>query len=273
MRHLDLFSGIGGFAYAAQQVWGDEHKIVAFCEIDKFCQKVLKKHWPDTEIIEDIKDYEPEGLEGTVDILTGGFPCQPISVAGNRKGNADHRWLWPDMLRIIKAVRPTWIIAENTANLKNMGLDEILDDLEASSYETTQLVIPAFAVGLPHKRNRLYLVAHADSIDGGGQSQQSTSQGRESRNQSQGRGTDLLSDTKCAGLEGDVSEVLERAFKGRQDADFARPDWGLPTPRICGRIDGIQNRVDRLKSLGNAIVPQIAMIIMQAIKETEWGMF
>ena len=113
MKHLDLFSGIGGFALAADWVWGSVEHI--FCEIDPFCHAVLKKHWPNSEIQKDIRTFDGKRFTGTVDILTGGFPCQPFSCAGKRLGGDDDRALWPEMLRVIKEVRPRWVIGENVA--------------------------------------------------------------------------------------------------------------------------------------------------------------
>jgi len=265
VRHLDLFSGIGGFALAADWVWPGEVEHI-FCEIEPFCKKVLKKHWPEAVIHNDITKLDGKQYAGTVDILTGGFPCQPVSVAGNRKGNEDARWLWPDMCRVINTVRPRWVIAENVINLINLGLDEVLDDLEASGYETTVLGIPACAVGLPHKRDRLWIVACADGFKWRSESQFADSQGGQTWHQSGGSNI-IVPDAHSEGLERHVCEVLERAGKRRQDTDIAGSDWRSPAPRICGKSDGIPNVMDRLKSLGNAIVPQVAAVIMQAIKE------
>jgi len=111
MKHLDLFSGIAGFALAAQNVWGADHHIHAFVEIDQFCQKVLAKHWPGVPIHSDIKEYKHDGT--VIDLLTGGFPCQPFSCAGKREGRDDNRFLWPEMFRVIGETRPRWVIAEN----------------------------------------------------------------------------------------------------------------------------------------------------------------
>lgn len=270
MRHLDLFSGIGGFALAAQRVWGDDHEVVSFCEIDPFCQKVLKKHWPDVPCCDDIKAMEGSNY-GAVDFISGGFPCQPVSVAGNRQGQSDARWLWPDMLRVINAARPTWVLIENVANLANMGLDEVLDDLEASSFETLEpMVIPACAVGLPHRRDRVWIVAYADIFDGRSQRSISDCAFRKAWNQSGGGDADyVVENAQCARLGGNVCEIMARKSQWRPDPDTARSNWGDTPPRICGKSDGIPNRMDRLKSLGNAIVPQIAEVIMLAIKQTD----
>ena len=163
MRHIDLFSGIGGFALAASWVWGPDHHIVSLCEIDPFCRKILNKHWPDAPVHDDIKTLEGKPYAGTIDILTGGFPCQPYSVAGKRKGKEDDRALWPEMLRVIQEAKPRWIIGENVTGFVNMGLDDCLSDLEGEGYETTSFIIPACAVNAPHRRDRTWIVANRQS--------------------------------------------------------------------------------------------------------------
>ena len=197
MRHLDLFSGIGGFVLAAEWVWGDEHEIVAFCEIDKFCQKVLKKHWPTVPIYDDVKELTLDHIiensrcsrleesqifdsnkpcrsdsvwkgidRGTIDLITGGFPCQPFSQAGKQRGREDDRHLWPEYLRIISEVRPRWVIGENVAGIINMELDQVLSDLAGESYSCEAIVVPACAVNAHHPRYRVWIIAHSlDSTD------------------------------------------------------------------------------------------------------------
>ena len=135
LRMLDLFAGIGGFSYAGEKLVGG-YETVAFCEYDEHAQKVLRKHWPDTEIIGDIRELvnDADRFRGMVDIITGGYPCQPFSLAGVRRGDQDDRHLWPEMLRVIEAVRPRWVIGENVAGHISMGLDTVLSDLEAAGY-------------------------------------------------------------------------------------------------------------------------------------------
>ncbi|OHB56837.1 MAG: hypothetical protein A2Y07_06915 [Planctomycetes bacterium GWF2_50_10] len=203
-RHLDLFSGIGGFALAASSVWGDAHEVAAFCEIDKFCQRILKKHWPQAAIIEDIRKFDAKEFAGTIDILTGGFPCQPFSTAGKRRGKEDDRYLWPAMLRIISEVRPRWIIGENVAGFVSMVesvgpavlegsavtrssegdvyeavysrqeymlIEHVCRDLEKEGYSVQPFIIPACGVDAPHKRDRVWIVANSqgERISGGSQ--------------------------------------------------------------------------------------------------------
>jgi len=158
-RHIDLFSGIGGFALAAY--WAG-YQTEVFCEQDVFCQQVLSRHWPAVPIVSDIRDFDGSAYRGA-DLLTGGFPCQPFSCAGKQQGEADDRFLWPEMLRIIREARPAWIVGENVAGIINMALDDVLSDLENEGYATQAFVIPACAVNAPHKRERVWIVAHSKS--------------------------------------------------------------------------------------------------------------
>lgn len=186
MTHIDLFSGVGGFSLAAREVWGDDHEIVTFCEINKYAQQVLKKHWPGVPCCEDIRrlNYEfianakskrsrEEGqcLERSeerayrIDLLTGGFPCQPFSVAGKQKGTSDDRHLWPEMRRVIEAFKPRWVVAENVRGIINIEggvvFEQVCLDLEALGYEVQPVIIPACAVNAPHRRDRVWIIAHS----------------------------------------------------------------------------------------------------------------
>lgn len=164
LKMLDLFSGIGGFSLAASWTGGIE--TVAFCEIEPFCQKVLKQHWPDVPIYSDIKElngYDLVREHGAVDIVCGGFPCQPFSFAGKRRGTEDDRHLWPEMFRIIQETKPAWIIGENVVGLIDLALEQCFIDLESAGYEVQPFIIPACGVEAPHRRDRVWIVAH--SID------------------------------------------------------------------------------------------------------------
>ncbi len=160
--HLDLFSGIGGFALAAK--WNG-YRTVGFCDNEPYAQAVLKKHWPEVPCHKDIREVRGELYAG-VTLLTGGFPCQPFSVAGKQGGKNDDRYLWPEMLRVIREARPTWIIGENVAGIVNMALDQVHTDLEAEGYEVESIIIPACAVDAPHRRDRVWIIARdmADTI-------------------------------------------------------------------------------------------------------------
>ncbi len=155
MNVLDLFAGIGGFSLGLERAG---FKTAAFCEIDPYCQKVLRKHWPDVPIYDDITKLDGSELDD-IGLICGGYPCQGESLAGKRGGEKDDRWLWPEMYRIIKAVRPRWVIAENVAGHISMGLDTVLSDLEAANYVWWTFVIPACAVDAKHRRDRVWILA------------------------------------------------------------------------------------------------------------------
>ena len=168
IKVLDLFSGIGGFSYSAHLAnrgsAGPVYKTSAFVERDQFCQQVLRKHWPDTPIFEDVTTLNPDRL-GRIDFVTAGFPCQPASVAGARKGREDDRWLWPEIVRIVRGTRPTWCLFENVRGLLTleggMVFEDCIADLEAAGYESQSFIIPACAIdSAPHRRDRLWILAY-----------------------------------------------------------------------------------------------------------------
>jgi len=163
MNHGSLFSGIGGFDLAAEWVgWTNVFQV----DNDKWCQKILQKNFPNTDKYEDIKEFDGTKYRGTVDIISGGFPCQPFSHAGKRKGEADDRFLWFEMLRIIREVQPQWVVGENVAGLLSMDggktLETILTSLEDEGYNNEIFVIPACGVGAWHKRERVWIVSNTD---------------------------------------------------------------------------------------------------------------
>ena len=379
LTHLDLFSGIGGFALAAR--WAG-FRTIGFVEIDKYCQKVLNKHWPDVPVVEDIRDVEtikevvanatgkgclakqykvgissqaireaPTGessrASGTyrgepiaakavtevysgnrpVTLITGGFPCQPFSVAGKRGGKSDDRYLWPEMLRVISEVRPRWVLGENVAGIVRMELDNVLSDLEREGYSCRSFVVPACAVNAPHRRDRVWIVGYAtgdglnDSQTGKGiesRNQRGTegenqlcqpegtsriwkedvaiSQGRESwqppeseGGQDSGRGSQevAIADTEPEGLERGERHSSNREREGIQRKQHngnsmggatrclgrcrseEPTDWWAVEPELGRVAHGVPARVDRLKCLGNAIVPQVAFQILKGIAEIE----
>jgi len=239
MRHLDLFSGIGGFALAASWVWEEEHEIVSFCEIDPFCQKVLKKHWPDVPIISDIREMKGSDFV-PIDLLTGGFPCQPFSTAGKRKGKADDRFLWPEMLRVISEAKPSWIIGENVSGIAStdygMVVGQIKDDLGKKGYRVLPpIILPACSVGALHRRDRFWFLAHSMRF----------------------RSSQSLQPIQRF----ERSEKNER-IKRRQR------EFYVDKPEFLRMVDGLSSELDyaRLKALGNAIVPQVAQVLMTIIK-------
>jgi DNA (cytosine-5)-methyltransferase 1 len=167
IKHLDLFSGIGGFSLGLEATGGFE--TVAFCDVEEFPRKVLQKHWPDVKQYKDIKELTYEKLKAdgidTIDIITGGYPCQPFSVAGRKKGEKDPRHLWPEYFRLVKECRPTWVIGENVGGHIKLGLDTVLENLESQGYAVRTFSIPASAVGANHKRERVWIVAYSERND------------------------------------------------------------------------------------------------------------
>jgi DNA (cytosine-5)-methyltransferase 1 len=279
MIHIDLFAGIGGFSYAVDQVWKNAEHV--FVEIDPFCQAVLKKHWSKGEFYGDIRqfiaDTDRSGCrtskskvikDGTqnirkrndtfkehsgCDFLTGGFPCQPFSHAGRRKGTDDDRYLWSPMFDVIRLYRPRWIIAENVAGLvtwnNGLVLEQVCTDLEKENYEVQPFIIPAVSVNAPHRRDRVWIVAY------------NTKQ-RLSISFSRGK--------------------YEESRKGKVKSRSWEQNWVEVAQRFCRMDDGIPARLgglgredykfypwwrkEALKAYGNAIVPQVAIEIMRAIK-------
>ena len=219
MTHLSLFSGIGGLDLAAEMAG---FTTVGQCEWADYPTKVLERHWPDVPRWRDIRTltkesfYERTGLR-TVDIISGGFPCQPFSVAGKHGGKDDDRYLWPEMLRVIRDLCPSWVIGENVPGIVNLALDEVLADLEDAGYEGQAFIIPACGVDAPHKRDRVCIVAHA--IDGRG----TLRRHRE------------LQDAGANGSEGsDHRAGTETAVAGERRQD---------EPAVAGMADGIRATV------------------------------
>jgi DNA (cytosine-5)-methyltransferase 1 len=227
--HLDLFSGIGGFALAAK--WNG-YRTVGFCDNEPYAQAVLKKHWPEVPCHKDIREVRGELYAG-VTLLTGGFPCQPFSVAGKQRGKDDDRYLWPEMLRIIQEARPTWIIGENVAGIVNLALDQVCADLEDQGYEVEPIIIPACSVDAPHRRNRVWIVANSNNKG------------------SQG----YWGSKECSD-----KFIIGKSCSSKQE------EW-ISEPRVGRVAHGIPNRVVRLKALGNAIVPQVASEIIRCINQ------
>ena len=232
MTHGDLFAGIGGFALAAR--WCGIRTIWAV-EIEKYCQRVYAKHFPDVEMHSDVKTIKE--LPG-VDLLTAGFPCQAVSVAGKRLGTDDERWLWPDTIRIIRLVRPRWVLLENVPGLLGRGMSDVLGDLAASGYDAEWSLLSACFMGAPHTRERVFIVAYPNN-----------------RNGKTGLGVWRKDN------QGTLQECRNRTR--------LRSNWLGSASRIARSADGIRNRVDRTEALGNAIVPQVAEWIMRQILEAD----
>ena len=243
LTHLSLFSGIGGLDIAAEMAG---FKTVGQCEWADFQTKVLEKHWPDVPRWRDIRTltgdsfYERTGLR-TVDVVSGGFPCQPFSLAGKREGKDDDRYLWPEMLRVIREIRPSWVIGENVPGIINLALDTVLSDLEEEGYTTQAFVIPACGINAPHKRERVCIVAYAVN-----------------------RGSVVRWNGQLPNADEDDGT---RDYYGRGKTEFFTRKWGKNKPGIVGVVDGIPDRVDRIRSLGNAVVPQQFYIFFKLIAD------
>lgn len=257
LTHLSLFSGIGGLDLAAEMAG---FTTVGQCEWADYPTKVLEKHWPDVPRWRDIRTltggsfYERTGLR-TVDVVSGGFPCQPFSVAGKRRGKEDDRYLWPEMLRVISELRPAWVVGENVAGIVNMALDQVYSDLENEGYTVQAFVIPACAVDAPHRRDRCAIIAYRDGA--GLQTQRAKQQ--------------------TAGLAGVCEDVADSPLRrksgkkqsGRKTRGLGGGLWWPAEPGVGRVAHGIPHRVDRLKCLGNAVVPQQFYPVFQAIADVE----
>ena len=237
MNVLDLYSGIGGFSLGLERAG---MKTVAFCEIEPYPQAVLRKNFPGVPIYDDVRTISAERLAtdgiGRVDLVCGGFPCQPFSNAGKRRGKDDDRFLWPEMLRIVQEFQPTWVIGENVAGFIDMALCDVSFDLEAAGYEVQSLVIPACAVGLPHRRDRVWIMAH----------------NQEKR----------------------PIKGMESVPKGRLPREFGRVDFNswenwLDSTVVTTEYAGIPPWLGELECYGNTVTPLIPEIIGNIIMEIE----
>lgn len=253
MKVLDLFAGIGGFSLAAHWMgW----ETAAFVEREPFCQKVLRKNFgEDIEIHDDIFDFDGRPFRGAVDIITGGFPCQPFSAAGKRKGADDERYLWPEMLRTIREVQPRYVVGENVLGLLNqsrgMVFETVHTDLETAGYEVFTLVLPACAVGAQTRRDRVWIVgrlSHASGIRFGE--------------------SEIVSKRQQSARRRPSQRVVDALYR-----DDSRQYWRNESSftgvveRLPGRMDRI--RSERIRAVGNSIVPQLAFEIFRAIEAAD----
>jgi len=280
LRVLDLFSGIGGFSLGLERTGGFE--TVAFCEYEPFPRAVLARHWPNVPCFPDVRELKGSDIDGPVDVICGGYPCQPFSTAGQRRGKEDDRHLWPEFSRLVAELRPTWVIGENVAGHISMGLDDVLSDLEGQGYACRAFVIPACAVDAPHRRDRVWAVAFSDR--GNGQPSESERPRVRPAADRQGADADLggasakraaMADAKRIRQsgQGQPSITSNQAPNRKRETGDAfnergRCEW-LPEPNVGRVAHGVSRRVDRLKALGNAVVPQIPEMIGRAILETE----
>jgi DNA (cytosine-5)-methyltransferase 1 len=272
LRLLDLFSGIGGFSLGLERTGGFE--TVAFCEYAEFPRKVLAKHWPNVPIYPDVRELTAERLHadglGRIDIICGGYPCQPFSYAGKREGAEDDRHLWPEMRRLVETLRPAWVIGENVAGHITMGLDDVLADLDACGYAAQAVVIPACAVNAPHRRDRLWLVAHTANMqrDGGNDNAEQLMGGEQVSEPRDGGGAQTMADTiseRGRGWDGERQDAIYADTRSQTERTGTNSNWWAVEPELGQVANGVPQRVDRLKALGNAVVPQIPELIGRAI--------
>ena len=290
MRHVDLCSGIGGFALGFE--WAGLSQPVLFCDIEPWSRQVLAKHWPDVTIAEDVKELasDPRRFVPDCDILSCGYPCQPFSQAGKRGGEEDDRHIWPEIFAIIEAKRPRWVVCENVVGHISLGLDKVLSDLaDKAGYELQTFCVGAVALDACHRRQRIWVIAaHADSESepdgtkheqrlerannvGNSDSSQccwdikATEQG--GRQQGLAARRKNVADTNSSRLR---KQRWSESTPKKNQTVKCESRW-LPKPPVGRVANGIPRRVDRLKGLGNAIVPQIAMRIGQTIKAVEDG--
>ena len=317
LKHLDLFSGIGGFSLGLESA--GLVQTVAFCDFDKYCQQILKKNFPDVHIYGDVKELNYDKLKtdgiDTIDIITGGYPCQPFSVAGRKKGEEDPRHVWPEYFRLIKELRPSWVIGENVSGHIKLGLDTVLENLESEGYSARTFSISASSVGAKHQRERIWIVAnarqHGGRIEPTGNTESTRRGPLETTERSadtdtisrSSKGEETLANSVELGLEkhghSETTESIKRGetmadtnIEGRQGRIHRRQNkewesqqrhfgrnsaahgqqgqnWWDIEPELGRVAHGIPNRVDRLKGLGNSLVPQIPYFIAQSILQVE----
>jgi DNA (cytosine-5)-methyltransferase 1 len=238
LTFLDLCAGIGGCSLGLEQA-GMECK--GQVEIEDYCTTILEKHWPHVPKWKDIRTLDLTELPAT-DLICGGFPCQPFSSAGRRGGNDDSRYLWPEVFNIVKALRPSWCLFENVTGFIQLGLDQALSDLESCGYACQALAIPACSVKAPHKRERVWIIAHAAGVR---------------RVHYKAQNEDNYYRKSIAGFKAFKEDDI---FPDDEEQEFARNNFNLRG------YYGVPFAVDRITALGNAVVPQLVYRIGLAIK-------
>jgi len=297
LKVLDLFSGIGGFSLGLESL--GQFETIAFCEKDKFCQKVLQKNFPNITIEGEIRDVKGEKYKA--DVVCGGFPCQPFSVAGKRKGTDDDRYLWDETIRVVRECKPKWFIGENVEGIINiqegMVLRQVQTDLEKEGFEVQCLIIPASGIGAWHQRKRVWIIGCNVSNTFGKLSDGCSSTTRDSSTEFKGvecnqswnwnevwsktkrcseQNRDNVQDSNSFGLQGHrlQSDNLQKKNSTREIFNSSvekQQTWWQTQSELCGVPNGVsyeldKDRANRIKSLGNAIVPQMARIFGLAIK-------
>ena len=280
LKLLDLFSGIGGFSLGFEKTGSFE--TIAFCEKDKFCQSVLAKHWNNIKIYDEIRNLK--GIKA--EVITAGFPCQPFSVAGKRKGRDDDRYLWNETLKVIAETKPRWFVGENVEGIVNISegkvLQQIQKDLEAESFQVQCLIIPASGVGAWHQRKRVWIIGYSEH-NGSFTSEIKRRNSEVDERSSQRKNETLQSErTNGSSNDGNVSnsnsQRQQKQCRSKPISEsrnkFECSSWWEAQSELCGVPHGIskglvKDRVNRIKALGNSIVPEIAYEIAKAILVAE----
>jgi DNA (cytosine-5)-methyltransferase 1 len=292
VRHGSLESGIGGFDYAAEQTGWEN---VFHNEINPFCRTILNYYWPKAKSYANVFGFNGYEWRGKVDIITGGFPCQPFSHAGKRKGTSDDRHIWPENMRIVREAQPSWCVFENVPGIINiengMVFEQVCADLENEGYEVTPFIIPACATDKDHRRDRVWFVAYSDSRRWNTQSRVSALciEGRDNNNAFASNIDDEsnAANTLCSRQQGqgehrrpgyptqDADRQINRTINGNQ----FKETWLEAATRLCSVDDGFAGRLDTtsiskskwrtesLKAYGNAIVWEVAFEIFKAIEK------
>jgi DNA (cytosine-5)-methyltransferase 1 len=230
-----LFAGIGGFDLGLERAG---MRCAWQVEIDPYARRVLEKHWPNVRRWDDVRTFPPSG-EWNVDVIAGGFPCQPISHAGKQRGSNDARWLWPEFARVIGILRPHYVILENVPALLNRGFDAVLGDLAALGFDAEWSCISACAMGAPHMRKRLFVMAYP-----------------------------MRERKSCSSVNSKCREALSRESNNFGMPSISEAIWGNPDPEILRMADGISKEVDGIRVAGNAVVPQVAEWIGRCLLES-----
>jgi DNA (cytosine-5)-methyltransferase 1 len=263
-----LFSGIGGIELGLERT--GRFRTAWFCEPTEYAAKILEQHWPGTPNHGWTTNIIDFGKLGRVDVLTGGFPCQPVSMAGKRKAQEDERWMWPEYFRAIREIRPKLALIENVRGLLSAGFYDVLRDLASIGYAAEWQVIPAFAVGAPHRRERVFIVAYPDDsgrVDG--QAEVFTTESWEHAQRELITSRTDMADTHGRGRrrkEGSGNDDCERGKNSQSTSDAdtrdsrGRGQWYVE-PDVGRVANGVSARLDRIKALGNAVVPQVAEAI------------
>jgi DNA (cytosine-5)-methyltransferase 1 len=268
VRLLDLFSGIGGFSLGLER--SGLARTVAFCEIDPYCRAVIKKHWPDVPCYDNVKTLTGDTIRRdgiAVDAICGGFPCQDISVAGNRVGIEGARsGLWAEYARLIGEIRPKIAIVENVSGLLVRGLGRVLGDLATLGYDAVWDCIPASAVGAPHQRDRIWLIAYPAEVRDRAYNAR-TGERQISELGNGARAPDVADTDTGNGIRrrGPMQMGWQPFSEEAENDGFSGGTQWAIGPEVRRIAYGIPNRVDRLGSLGNAVVPQVAEVIGRAI--------